>query len=103
MVDEFMIGFILALLVILWLLGFIHIAILESILFSISQHPFTLHSLLLIILIFVVVKFLPGIFQAIVLFILFFWLLSLFGVIAIGGLSNILIILLLLAVVFSLF
>lgn len=96
-----MIKLILALIVIFWLLGFIQIPLLSSVLFSIASHPFTLQSLLLVILIGWIIGLLPGIFKTIVMIIFIVWLLSLFGILAIGGLMHILIIIIIIAVVFS--
>jgi len=98
-----MIQLILALLVILWLLGFVHIPFLSNALFSISNHPFSLHSILLLILIVFVINFLPGIFRTIAIVLFIFWLLSLFGVFVFGGLGQIILIILILAVLFSIF
>ena len=98
-----MLQIILILIIILWLTGYIHIPFLSSILFSISSHPFTLHSLILLLLILWIISLLPGIFRLIVGVILVFWLLSVFGIVLAGGLSQILIIILIIAVAFSIF
>lgn len=98
-----MIQYILALLVILWLVGFIQIPILNNILFSIANRPFTLHSLLLFVVLVFTISMLPGIFRTIAAILLIFWLLSILGVFAIGGLAHIILIIFILAVVFSIF
>ncbi|MBU3978479.1 hypothetical protein KJ980_03710 [Patescibacteria group bacterium] len=90
-------------LVIFWLLGLIHIPILSSILLPMLNHSFTLHNLLILIIIVWLINLLPGVFRKIVTIILVIWLLSVFGILSIAGLSNILIALLIIAIVFSFF
>lgn len=94
-----MVQIILVLLVLLWLTGFIHIPVLNASLFSIAAHPFTLQSLLFLILIIWVISLLPGIFRTILTILFVLWLLSAIGLFA--GLSHIIILLLILVIVFS--
>lgn len=96
-----MIQLILVLIVIFWLLGFIQIPFLNFVLFSIASHPFTVQSLLLVILILWIISLLPGLFKTIVIIIFIFWLLSALGIFAIGGLGHILIIVIIIAIVLS--
>lgn len=94
---------ILVLFIALWLLGFIHISLLESALFSIGGYPVTLRNILLLGVIIYLLRFLPGFFQVFAIILLLLWLLSTFGLFFIGGLGNIILLILIIAVLFSLF
>jgi hypothetical protein len=96
-----MIQGLLIVLILLWLVGFIQIPILNSILFSAFSHPFTIHNFLLLIVLIAVITLLPGIFRTIAGVLLFLWLLSLFGFLVFSGLSHILVIIFIIAVIFS--
>lgn len=98
-----MVKIILVLLVLLWLLGFIQIPLLNSLIIPVFRYPFTVQNILFLILIIWIINILPGIFRTIAAIILFFWILSVFGVLSIAGLSNILILILIFAIIFSLF
>src|SRR3712207_2667424 len=98
-----MLQFILILLILLWLFGLIQIPFLNRVLFSIANHPFTLHSLLFFFLILFVIGMLPGTVRTIALILLVLWLLSIFGVFSIAGLPQILLLILIIAVIFSIF
>lgn len=98
-----MVQYILVGLIILWLLGFIQLPFLNISLFTIAHRPFTLHSLLLFALLVFVISLLPGIFRTIAAILLVFWLLSILGIFAIGGLAHIILIIIILAVIFSFF
>ena len=97
-----MLEFIIFFLVILWLIGFIHLPFLGHVLFSIGSHGFTLHDLLVLLVIVWIINILPGIFRTVAIILLVLWLLSIFGILG-GGFANILIILLVLAAIFSIF
>lgn len=84
----------------LWLLGFIQVPLLNTTLFSIANNPFSLQSILILALIIWAISLLPGIFRTILIILLILWLLTNIGFFA--GLSNILIILLILVIIFSL-
>src|SRR5215469_11701025 len=92
----------LVLFILLWLLGFIHIRFFGLPLLVFGSIALTLQNLLYIIMILFLINFLPGIFRmiAIVLFIL--WLLSNFGFLLIGGLTNVILLFFILVVIFSL-
>ncbi len=97
-----MIEVLLLLLIVLWLTGNIHISgftIPHMILFRINGQPITLVNLLIFILILWAIGILPSPFREIagVLFVL--WLLALFGFIAIAGLSNLLVIAIIVGIV----
>lgn len=98
-----MIAAILVLLIILWALGYVNISALpipNVELFVLNGHPITLWNLLTVFVITWLIGILPRPFReiAIVLFIL--WLLSIIGVLAIAGLSNLLLIAIILGVIF---
>jgi hypothetical protein len=97
-----MLKVVLVIFIILWLLGFIHIGFFAYPLLIFGSIALTLQNLLYIIVILFLISLLPGIFRmiAIVLFIL--WLLSNFGFLLIGGLTNIILLFFILVVIFSL-
>ena len=99
-----MIGIILGLLFVLWVLGFLHLPFLNSALFFISSHPFSLQSILLFALLIWVITLLPGILRTIAIILLIFWFLSMLGIFSFfGGLPQWVILLLLLLILFSFF
>lgn len=97
-----MVKLMLGIFIVLWLLGFIHIGFFDNALFSIADHQLTLHSVLFFILILFLINLLPGIFRTIAIILLILWLLSTFGFLFFGGLANIILFILILAVIFSL-
>jgi len=94
---------ILLILVVLWLLGFISVSFFNIILFSINNHPITVLTIIIFLVIAWAVGILPSPFREIagVLFIL--WILSILGFLAIAGLSQLIVIAIILGIVVSLF
>jgi len=81
------------LLVVLWFLGYIHLpAIPNFALFVMNGHTISLWDLLTFLVIAWIIGILPGPFRYIGVALLLLWLMALFGVIALTGLSNILLI-----------
>ncbi len=92
-----MLKIVLVLFILLWLLGFIHISFLGIPILG----AFTLHSLLFLILILFLIYILPGLFRTLAIILLVLWLLSTFGFALIGGFSNIILLILIIVVIFS--
>lgn len=100
-----MLSLVLALLVILWVLGYLSIpglAIPPAHLFTFNARAITLWDILMFLLIIWVVGLLPSPLQEVAGIILLFWLLSTIGILAIPGLTHILIIAIIVAVIVSL-
>jgi len=89
---------ILIIFILFWLLGFIHIGFFALPLFG----GFTIQSLIYLIVILFLISLLPGIFRTIAVILLILWLFSTFGFVLIGGLSNIILLILILVVIFAL-
>ena len=89
---------ILIIFIVLWLLGFIHIGFFAIPLLG----AFTVQSLLYLVIILFLVSLLPGIFRTVAIILLILWLLSTFGFLFIGGLTNIILLILIVVVIFSL-
>ncbi len=97
-----MIAGLLIILIILWLLGYIHISIFtvpDLTLFSINGQPITLWNILILFVIGTLIGVLPSPFREIAGVLLILWILSVLGIIAIAGLSNILIIAIILGLI----
>lgn len=95
---------VLLLLIVLWLMGiFSPLAFLYRPLGNINGHPISLWDILLFLLIVWLIGILPKPLRQIVTIILIFWLLSLMGILVIGGLSNFLLPLLIIGLVLYLF
>jgi hypothetical protein len=80
---------ILAFLIIFWILGYLPVP--NLLLFSINGHPVTLWNLLILLFIIWAVGILPSPLQSIAGVLLFLWILSLLGIIAIAGFSNLIV------------
>ena len=89
---------VLVIFIILWLIGFIHIGFFAIPLLG----GFTLQSLLYLILIIFLINLLPGLFRIIATILLILWLLSTFGFLFVGGLTHIILLILIIVVIFSL-
>jgi hypothetical protein len=89
--------------VLLWLAGFIHLPILNTPLFDIFGRPFTIHHLLILLLVGYAIRFLPGILQTAVAILLILWLISNFFFLSIGGLANIFFLIIVIAILFAIF
>lgn len=95
---------IILLVVILLLLNNIDISFINNIkLFTLNKHNVNFYDIILFALFVYLIGFLPRPFKEIVGVILFLWLLSLLGILVIGGLSNIILIALIVVLIFSIF
>lgn len=95
-------------LVILWFLGYVRIDginIPDMTLFSINSHPVTLWNLLILIVVAWALSLLPTPLREIGGVLLILWILSILGIVALGGLalSNLLVIALIAGLIISLF
>lgn len=100
-----MIALILIALIILWFLGFIHLPFLpvsDFVLFNLFGRAITLYDVLVFLLIIWLVDLLPGPFREIAVILLALWLLSLFGVIAVIGLTNVIVMVVIFGLVYYL-
>ena len=96
---------VLIILVILWFLGYINIGSInlpDILLFTINGQEITLISLLIFAVIVWAVGILPSPLRQIAFVILVIWLLSLFGILAIGGLQSILVLAVIVGLVLAL-
>ncbi len=84
----------LVLLIILWFFGYIHIPALpipDIALFTFNGHIISLWDLLIFFVVGTLIGVLPGPFRYMAFALLFLWVLALFGIIAVTGLPNILV------------
>lgn len=98
-----MIGLILFILIILWFLGYIHInqfPIPDVILFHINSRSITLWDILLLLVIGWAISILPYPFRQLASVLLLLWILSTLGIIALAGLSNLLVVAIIVGLVF---
>lgn len=85
----------LLLLIVLWVLGYIHIGginIPDVSLFVINGHDVTLWNVLILFVIGAVIGILPGPLRAIASVLLLLWILSVLGILAVVGLSSLLVV-----------
>lgn len=97
---------ILIILVVLWFLGYapfggIHIP--NTAIFSINNHTITLLNILILLAVLWAISILPSPFRVIASILLLFWALSVVGILAIAGLSNILLIVIIVGFAFYAF
>ncbi len=89
-----MLQVVLVLLIILWLLGYLNLPFLPFLnieLFNINSHPITLLNVIVFLVIASLLELLPYPLNIIAGVVLILWVLSILGIIAIGGLSQILV------------
>lgn len=86
-----MIEFVLAVIFVLWLLGFLEIGFLNFFLLNLGGRDITVKDLLIFLLILWLIGLLPRPFREIVSVLFVLWVLTTLGVIAIAGFSNILV------------
>jgi hypothetical protein len=101
-----MLAVIIVFLVILWFLGYAPlsgISIPNYILFNINHHPVTLWEILILIVVGWAIGILPGPLQAIASVLLLIWILSVLGIFAVTGLPNIIVLIIIAALIFSIF
>jgi hypothetical protein len=96
-----MVKWLLGFFVLLWLAGFIQIPFFNTPIFNVFGRAFTVHHLLILLLLGYVIRFLPSILQTIVAILIGIWLLSTFVFPAFGGIVYILLIILVLYLLFS--
>lgn len=83
--------------------GYINLPLLNVTIFSVFGHPFTVHHLLVLLLVGYAIRFLPGILQTAVAILLILWLLSNFVFLSFGGLANIFFLIIVIAILFAIF
>jgi hypothetical protein len=97
------IKWVIVVLIILWLAGFIQIPIFNTAIFSVFGRPFTIHHLLILLIVGYIIRFLPGILQTAVAILLILWLVSTFLIVSLGGLANLFFLIIIIAILFSIF
>lgn len=97
---------IVVILIILWVLGYAPISgisIPNIVLFTINNHSVTLWEVLIFAAIGWAIGILPRPFQTIASVLLLLWILSVFGILAIAGLSNIIVLVIIAGLILSIF
>ncbi|RJQ36058.1 hypothetical protein C4559_05650 [Candidatus Microgenomates bacterium] len=97
---------IVVILIILWVLGYAPISgisVPNIVLITINNHPVTLWEILILIVVGWVISILPRPFQAVGSILLVLWILSVLGIIAIAGLPNIIILVIIVGIIVSIF
>ena len=97
---------IIIILAILWFLGYAPISgisIPNFVLFTINNHPVTLWEILILLVICWAIGILPRPFQAVASILLLLWILSALGILAIAGLSSILVLVIIVGLIISIF
>lgn len=94
---------VLIIIVLLWLLGFIQIPYIHSTIFTLLGKPITLYNILLFLIIAWIIEILPAPLRQIVFVLFILWILSTLGILAFAGLSQILIVAIIIGVILSLF
>ena len=101
-----MIGFLFIVLLVLYFLGYIQIpglTIPNPFLFTINGHPISLVTLLIFLAILWAIGVLPSPLRQIAMVLVLLWILSTLGILAVAGLSNLIIVVILVGLVVSLF
>ena len=98
-----MINTLLLVLVILLIINYLQVPITNFTLFYIGGHPITLYSIIVFFIVLWLVKFLPSPFREIVGVILVLWLLSLFGIFIVPAFSNLIVLVLIVALLVYVF
>src|SRR3989338_2831760 len=101
-----MIVTIIVILIILWFLGYMPItgiSIPNLVLFTVNNHAITLWEILILAVIAWAIGILPRPFQAVASILLLLWILSVLGIFAITGLPNTLVIVIIIALILSIF
>ncbi len=97
---------ILIILIVLWFFGYVPIGnvhVPNAVLFSINNHLITLWNVLILLAVGWAIGILPRPFREIASVLLLFWVLSVIGILAIAGLSNILLIAIILGFAYYIF
>lgn len=93
-------------LIVLWFFGYAPISglsIPNSVLFSINNHAVTLWEILILVAISWAISILPGPFQKIASVLLILWILSVLDIFAIAGLSQIIVLVIIVGIIISIF
>ena|SRR3990167_7196395 len=93
-------------LIILWFLGYAPISgisIPNIVLFTINNHPVSLWEILILVVIGWAIGILPRPLQAVASVLLVLWVLSVLGILTIAGLSNIIVLVIIGAIIISIF
>lgn len=93
-------------LIILWFLGYAPISgisIPNIVLFTINNHPISLWEILILVVIGWAIGILPRPLQSVASVLLILWVLSVLGILAIAGLSNIIVLVIIGAIIISIF
>lgn len=101
-----MLSSILIILIILWALGYLPIvglSIPNIVLLSINNHPITLWNILVLLVVMWAIELLPRPFREIAILLSVVWVLSILGFIAVAGLSDILIVVIIVGIAVSVF
>lgn len=95
---------IIIILLILWFLGYLHIpaGLPHLMLFNIHGHPVTVFDLLILLVVAWAIGILPRPFRQIAGVLLLLWILAVIGIIALGGLSSLLVLAIIIGLVISL-
>ena len=98
-----MLTYILLILIFLWLFGYLSIPLTRIVLFSIFGRAITLNYPLLFLIILWLIDILPYPFRGFALVLFLLWILSVLGVIVISGLSNILLLAIIIGLIVYIF
>lgn len=101
-----MLAAIVVILIVLWLLGYAPISgiyIPNVVLFSLNSHPVTLWEILILAAVGWAIGLLPRPFQAVASVLLLLWVLSVLGILAIAGLSDVIILLIIAGLIAAIF
>lgn len=93
-------------LIVLWFLGYAPvtgISIPNFVLFTINNHPITLWEILILAVVGWAIGILPRPLQAVASVLLFLWILSVLGILAIAGLSNVIVLVIIVGLIISIF
>lgn len=93
-------------LIVLWFLGYAPItgiSIPNFVLFTINNHPVTLWEILILVVVAWAISILPRPFQMIASVLLLLWVLSVLGILAIAGLSNVIVFVIIIGLIISIF
>lgn len=93
----------LAVIIVLWLFGFVQIPYLNAPLFNILGRSITLYNILILLIILWVIEILPSPLRQIIMLLLLLWVLSVMGIITIAGFSQLIVVAIIIGIIASLF
>ncbi len=94
---------VLIIIVLLWFLGFIQIPYIHSTLFTLLGKPITLYTILLFLIIAWIIEILPSPLRQIVFILFLLWVLSVLGIFTFTGLSQALVVAIIIGLLLSFF